>query len=122
MNKKIWVMLVGLCFFSCAKKNNDVPKLEMTSDEIVHAIVQMYSVNGAVNINDFSFRDSISGVYLQQISKLTGHSIETIKSDFAKLQQMPDSLLVLQNRSLDTIRVIQERLLTRGSTSKFNIN
>jgi len=31
-------------------------------------------------------------------------------------------LLVLQNRSLDTIRVIQERLLTRGSTSKFNIN
>lgn len=122
MNKKIWVMLVGLCFFSCAKKNNDVPKLEMKSDEIVHAIVQMYSVNAAVNINDFSFRDSISGVYLQQISKLTGHSIETIKSDFAKLQQMPDSLLVLQNRSLDTIRVIQERLLTRGSTSKFNIN
>ncbi|MBK8886359.1 MAG: hypothetical protein IPN46_07305 [Saprospiraceae bacterium] len=99
-----------------------MPKLEMTSDEIVHAIVQMYSVNAAVNISDFSFRDSISGVYLQQISKLTGHSIETIKSDFAKLQQMPDSLLVLQNRSLDTIRVIQERLLTRGSTSKFNIN
>jgi len=122
MNKKIWVMLVGLCFFSCAKKNNDVPKLEMTSDEIVHAIVQMYSVNAAVNISDFSFRDSISGVYLQQISKLTGHSIETIKLDFAKLQQMPDSLLVFQDRALDTIRVIQERLLTRGSTSKFNIN
>jgi len=122
MKKYIYLLILGLWCCSCANKNRELPELEMTSEEIVHTMVQMYSINAAVNISDFSFRDSLSGIYLQQISKLTGHSIETIKLDFAKLQQMPDSLLVFQDRALDTIRVIQERLLTRGSTSKFNIN
>lgn len=122
MKKYIYLLILGLWCCSCANKNRELPKLEMTSEEIVHTMVQMYSINAAVNISDFSFRDSLSGIYLQQISKLTGHSIETIKTDFAKLQQMPDSLLVFQDRALDTIRVIQERFLTKGGTSKFNIN
>jgi hypothetical protein len=85
----------------------------MTADEIVDALINMYSANASININDVGYRDSTSNVYFEQISKISGKSVDVIKSDFEKLQLMPDSLLVLQNRALDSLRVFQERQVFR---------
>jgi len=106
----IFMVCIG-AFFSCSKSQKSYPKLEMTADEIVNAIVQMYTVSAAINVNDEKYRDSTSAVYYQQVAKLTGKSIEVIKSDFEKLELMQDSLLILQNRAMDTLRMMQERNL-----------
>ena len=85
----------------------------MSADEIVECMVNMYTVNAAININDLSFRDSTTVKYYEQLSKISGKSVTTIKQDFEKLLLMPDSMLVLQNRALDTLRAIQDRTINK---------
>lgn len=116
------VVLIFLGMMSCGKKEKMYPKLEMTPDEIVHAMVQMYAANAAIHINDVKYRDSTSNKYFAQVAQLTGKSIEVIRSDFDKLQSMPDSLLVLQNRALDTLRTIQENQLFKPSKISIGLN
>lgn len=111
---RILIIIIFTLSYSCGKAKKNYPKLEMNADEIVHVLAQIYIANAAININDVSLRDSTSQVYFEQISKLVGKPIDIIKSDFEKLQLMPDSLLVLENRALDTLRAIQERQLTKG--------
>ncbi len=93
----------------------------MSADEIVHAMVEMYTINAAVNINDVVFRDSTSAVYYEQLSKISGKSVTVIREDFEKLLLMPDSLLVLQNRALDTLRAIQDKTINK-TTINIGIN
>lgn len=112
--RPIVFIIIMMLSQSCGKDKKDYPKLEMSADEVVHALVQIYIANAAININDVSLRDSTARVYFDQISKLVGKPIDVIKSDFQKLQLMPDSLLVLENRALDTLRAIQESQLTKG--------
>ena len=119
----VFLFLLGLWgLFSCSKQQKANPTLQMTSDEIVEALVQMYTVNAAININDIKYRDSTSNQYFKQIATMSGKSIDVIKSDFEKLQSMQDTLLVLQNRALDTLRVLQEKQLRLPSQTSPNLN
>lgn len=114
------VLLFSL--MACFNKEKNYPKLEMTADEIVYALVQMYTVNAAINLNDAGLKDSTSSVYYNQVAKLTGKPVEVIKSDFEKLQTMQDSLIILQTRALDTIRTIREKQMTKSGVINSNIN
>ncbi|MBK8627401.1 MAG: hypothetical protein IPN86_18090 [Saprospiraceae bacterium] len=123
MRMLVFLFLLGLWgLFSCSKQQKANPTLQMTSDEIVEALVQMYTVNAAININDIKYRDSTSNQYFKQIATMSGKSIDVIKSDFEKLQSMQDTLLVLQNRALDTLRVLQEKQLRLPSQTSPNLN
>ena len=122
MKNALLGMIIVWGMTSCIKKQSEQPKLQMTSDEIVQALVQMYAVNAAININDVEFRDSTSNVYFEQIAVLSGRSVDVIKADFEKLQSMQDSLLVLQNRALDTLRAIQEKQLFKTTPFNQNLN
>jgi len=114
--------LIFYSLTSCFNKEKSYPKLELSADEIVHALVQMYTANATINLNDAVFKDSTSSVYYSQVAKLTGKPIEVIKSDFEKLQLMQDSLIVLQTRALDTIRIIREKQMTKSGVMNSNIN
>jgi hypothetical protein len=112
-------IILFVAAWSCGKQKSDQPKLELTADELVFAIVQLYTTNAAININDATYRDSTSQVYFEQIAKIVGKPIDVIKSDLQKLQSMPDSLLVLENRALDTLRAIQQNQITKHNQVKF---
>ena len=107
--------------FSCSPKKVDT-KLTMTDDEIVHAMVQMYTANAAWNLNDISYQDSTKEKYYEDVAKIVGRPMSDIKTDFETLLQMPDSLLVLQGRALDTLRKMQENSFKIQSTVKPAIN
>ncbi len=111
MKKIIWMFSYCLIAFamSCSNSNGKYSKLEMTNEEIVNVFVQIYSVNAANQLNDPAVRDSMANVYMEQVSRITGKSVMTIKSDLDKLKQMPDSLYVLQSAALDTLRAIYEK-------------
>ncbi len=115
----ILLFFVFIC--SCKNGGKQYPQLSMSADEIVQCMVNMYTVNAAININDLSFRDSTTVKYYEQLSKISGKSVTTIKQDFEKLLLMPDSMLVLQNRALDTLRAIQDRTINR-TTINIGIN
>ena len=122
IKKKIaGILLVFSLFSSCTSDKKKYPVLSMSADEIVHAMVEMYTINAAVNINDVVFRDSTSAMYYEQLSKISGISVSVIREDFEKLLQMPDSLLVLQNRALDTLRAIQDKTINK-TTINIGIN
>ncbi len=111
----IWIL-------SSCQTNTKNQKLIMTDDEIVNAMVQMYTANAAWNLNDISYQDSTREKYYTDISKLLGRPISEIKTDFETLLLMPDSLLVLQSRALDTLRQMQENSFNRPAVIKPEIN
>jgi hypothetical protein len=115
------ILLFFVLICSCKKGEKQYPDLSMSADEIVHCMVEMYTINAAININDFSFRYSTTAVYYGQLSKISGKSVTTIKQDFEKLLLMPDSMLVLQNRALDTLRAIQDKTINK-TTINIGIN
>ncbi|MBK9733509.1 MAG: hypothetical protein IPO92_00510 [Saprospiraceae bacterium] len=106
---------------SCGKKNKS-SLLNMTNDELVKAMVDMYCVNAALNISDTQSRDSIKQIYYAQLNQITGKSIEDIRTDFDKLLLMPDTLVMLQNRALDTLRLMQDRSMTMPTPVSLGIN
>ena len=115
MIKTFNVVVILSLILSCDyKKKND---LVLTNDQLVHAMVEMYTVNAALEINDASFRDSMSIIYFKKISEITGHSSEVIRKDFDKLVQMPDSLLMIQGRAMDTLRHLVEKSISAPSIS-----
>jgi len=119
--KYVGILLFVLLICSCKTGGKQYPKLSMSADEIVHSMVEIYTINAAMNINDLSFRDSATGVYYNQLSKISGKSIAAIREDFEKLLLMPDSMLVLQNRALDTLRAMQYRTISK-TTINIGIN
>ena len=111
---------LSIAFFFSPKKVDS--KLIMTDDEIVHAMVQMYTANAAWNLNDISYQDSTQEKYYQDVAKIVGRPIADIKTDVETLLQLPDSLLVLQSRALDTLRKMQENSFKIQTTVKPAIN
>lgn len=105
-----WVFSVVILFFvlGCGKPKKKYPKLEMSTEQIVNVLVQIYSVNAANELNDPSVRDSMANVYMDQISKMTGISVDVIRSDMDKLKTMPDSLFILQSAAMDSLRAVYE--------------
>lgn len=124
-SNKGFIALILITFlsiaFSCSPKKVD-SKLIMTDDEIVHAMVQMYTANAAWNLNDISYQDSTKEKYYEDVAKIVGRPISDIKTDFETLLQLPDSLLVLQSRALDTLRKMQENSFKIQTTVKPAIN
>ncbi|MCE2789151.1 MAG: hypothetical protein LW630_04480 [Saprospiraceae bacterium] len=107
MNKLFPFLCIGL-FMACSSEKPPL-KLRLTHDQIVHAIVDMYSMNAALNLNDIVYRDSISNEYYSQFEKINGVPSEVIRSDLELLLQYPDTLVKLENRALDTLRVLLEK-------------
>lgn len=104
-----YIFIFLLFLFSCGEKQKKSAKLSMSSDEMVDLLIDMYCINAAININDFTYRDSTTQVYYAQLSEISGKSMDDIKSEFEKLLLMEDSLAVFQNRALDTLRSWQEK-------------
>lgn len=99
------------CLTGCVNKQKKFPEMEMSADEIVQAMINAYTVNAAIQLNDISVRDSVSDVYFNQMSKYTGRTPAFLRSEFEKLLLMPDSMIILQNRALDSLRLMQEKSL-----------
>lgn len=102
------VFLLLVC--GCRHEKKTVPQTTLTHDEIVKAIVELYTVNAALDINDAAFRDSTASVYFTQVSKILGRPAEVIREDFRILSAYPDTLMALQSKALDTLRELQFHL------------
>ena len=109
MIKSLFYILIVLVVFSYLDCVNKESKLSLTNDQLVHAMVEMYTINSAFNINDPSFRDSTSIIYYKKVYENTGLSPQLIREDFEKLMKMPDSLLMIQGRALDTLRYLMDK-------------
>lgn len=119
---KNFYFVIIFFIFGCAQNSARIPELQMTSEELVSALVQLYSANAAININDINLRDSTSKVYYKQIETIVGKPMDVIQSDLEKLKEMPDSLLVLQSMALDTLRAIQEKQLLKPKGISIGLN
>lgn len=119
--KSIYFLLIFL-IVGCSQNSTHHPKLQMTRKELVSALVQLYTVNAAININDVNLRDSTSKVYFKQIETIVGKPMHVIQSDLEKLKEMPDSLLVFQGIALDTLRAIQERQILKPKNISIGLN
>jgi len=99
------------CLTGCVNTQKKFPEMEMSADEIVQAMINAYTVNAAIQLNDISVRDSVSDVYFSQMAKYTGRTPAFLRAEFEKLLLMPDSMILLQNRALDSLRLMQEKSL-----------
>ncbi|MBK8518903.1 MAG: hypothetical protein IPL55_22255 [Saprospiraceae bacterium] len=117
MQNKKFIMLIVIIFISCQSDSKNANTLTLTNDELVQAMVEMYAVNAALNTNDASFRDSTSQIYYNKVADITGKPYSVIKSDFEKLLLMPDTLLLIQSRALDTLRSLMERTMKSPAIS-----
>ncbi|MBC7885301.1 MAG: hypothetical protein H7X99_07490, partial [Saprospiraceae bacterium] len=61
-------------------------------------------------LNHVSYQDSTRKVYYQQLAEITGRTVLEIEADFEMLLLMPDSLMILENRALDTLRFLHDKL------------
>lgn len=111
-----WIVFY-LILSSCTSIGKNELNLVLTNDELVRALVDMYTLNAALNINDASFRDSTSTIYYKKVAENLGVSSEIIKSDIEKLRAMPDSLLMIQGRALDTLRSLTEKNYSTSTIS-----
>jgi hypothetical protein len=109
----IVIVLFLLLATSCKKKIKDLPVLTLSNDQIVKAMVEIYSVKAAVDVNQLDLRDSVHQVYFKQAATIIGQPMEVIQADFEKLLLMPDSLIFLQNRALDTLRTMMDKVNNR---------
>ena len=107
MGKFVLYAFMLLWLASCKSKAIEKPVTTLSRDELVRAIVEMYTVNAALNINDISYRDSTYEVYLQQVSKILDKPADVIREDFRILVNHPDTLMALQSAALDTLREMQ---------------
>jgi hypothetical protein len=106
--RKITPLIAFLFLLSCVSAPAPL-RLQLTEDQLVHALVEMYTVNAALQLNDVTYRDSLSNVYYKQVEKNLGIPVEQLRTDLEQLLQHPDSLVRLENRALDTLRVLLEK-------------
>lgn len=102
---------------SCKKKVVNDIGLTMTNDELVEALINLSTVNGANNLNDPASKDSLSKIYLKKIESLGGQNMKEIRRNLDILTKHPDTLLMIQNRALDTLRAMQERQMRAVKTN-----
>ena len=109
MKKTLILLLMLTITASCGKPKKKYPKLEMTREQVINVLVQVYSVNAANELNDSAVRDSMANIYMDQVSEITGIPVSVIRSDLDKLRKMPDSLFVLQSAAMDSLRAVYEK-------------
>lgn len=83
----------------------------MNSGEVVHALAQVATMNAMLEVSDVSVYDSLSQHYKNEISRVTQRDYEEIIYNISLLETMPDTLIVLQTRALDTLRKLQNKLV-----------
>ncbi len=105
-----YFLLTLLLVVGCDVKPND-GELTMDSAEIVHALVQIATVKGVLEVSDVSVHDSLFVVYKNEIERLTAKDYDEIIKNLTILESMPDSLSVFQTRALDTLRQLQNKLI-----------
>ncbi len=111
MNKILFfvTMTIVSCQISTSK-----PKLTMTNDQLVEAMIELYTAKAAANLSNVEYRDSLMDLYYVQIAKKMGKPVQEIESNFNELLKVPDSLVMIQNRAMDTIREWQNLRLSGG--------
>lgn len=107
---RLLYFVILLLLVACKSKTEDKPVTTLSRDELVRAIVEMYTVNAALDINDVSYRDSTYQVYYSQVSRILGKPADIIREDFRILTNYPDTLMALQSAALDTLREMQFHL------------
>lgn len=114
---KLLLVMLFVSNFSCNNKSTVVPELTLTNDQIVQVLVDIYCAKAAVELNDLNVRDSVHRLYFKQVSESIGQPMEVIETDFEKLRLMPDTLILLQNRALDTLRTMLDKANQQPSAS-----
>jgi hypothetical protein len=91
----------------------------MSRDQIVQSLVDISLVNGAVQLTDPRYRDSLLEIYTNIIYS-NGKDPKEIRRNLTILMDYPDTLLHFQNIALDSLRAIQERQIKKiqGVTQK----
>jgi len=112
------IFIIGIISFlpSCIEKNK-VTQLSLSNDELVHAMVEMYTLQASLNLNDIDYRDSMANIYYSKVAENTGRSAEFIRNEFEKLVLMPDTLVMIQSRALDTLRYLQDNRYSQSPIS-----
>jgi hypothetical protein len=78
-------------------------------DTLVSIIIDLYSVKAAINMNHPSLQDSTSKAYFDQLSGIYGYTPDEIKYNLETLSSDIDSMMILQNRALDSLRLYNEK-------------
>jgi len=102
--------LVAIMIAGC-DINPNKGELTMDSSEIVHALVQIATVKGILEVSDVSAHDSLFSHYKNEIERLTNKDYDEIIRNLNLLEKMPDSLSAMQTRALDTLRQLQNKLI-----------
>jgi len=111
--KYIWV----LCLFIACNKT-EKPKLTLSEEKIVNLLVDLYIIKSTIATNHPDYQDSTRLIYFEQLSNIHGISISEIKLNLEELTKDPDSLMILQNRALDTFRIYQEQQFEPQNTGQ----
>ncbi|MBK9255244.1 MAG: hypothetical protein IPM42_07145 [Saprospiraceae bacterium] len=106
---RIKIAVLFLILVACKKDNT--PKLTIPEDKLVMMMVDMYTIKATVQMNHESYKDSTRSAYYSQMEKIYNFPVSEIKKNFEELAKNQDSMMIIQNRAMDTIRVLQERNL-----------
>ena len=119
MSYKLGSFFLMLSFLSCYAPAE--PVRSIPEDTLVSIIIDLYSVKAAINMNHPTLQDSTSKVYFDQLSSIYGYSPDEIKYNLEMLSANIDSMMILQNRALDSLRLYNEKRY-QSQYSSGNIN
>jgi hypothetical protein len=105
-----WIILIYVIFLGCSSEVKN-PSLTMDSADIVHAMVQIATINGVLEVSDASLQDSLFQHYKTEMEHLTQKEYEEVMYNLRVLETMPDTLILLQTQALDTLRKLQNKLV-----------
>lgn len=119
MNINSGLILIILILWGC--KSSDKVNLTIPEDTLVKIMTDIYAIKSAVNLNHPSYKDSTALAYFDQLSKVYGYTPEEIQRNLESLALDIDSMIIIQNMALDTLRVFNERRYqTQYSTGNIN--
>jgi hypothetical protein len=113
-----FILNVGIMvtLMSCVQKEVRLPA---EKEKLVQLLEDIYLAEGMADGADLAVRDSVRGVYMLQIAKHHGMSIEEMEDIFKELSQMPDSLYSLQGMALDSLRIKQVNLKEKANLGQY---
>jgi hypothetical protein len=107
MHSKIGVFCLILISLRCSAPSESVRSIP--EDTLVSIMIDLYSLKAAINMNHPSLQDSTSKVYYEQMQSIYGYTPDEIKHNLELLSTDIDSMMILQNRALDSLRLYNEK-------------
>lgn len=92
--------------FACKDKS---PELPLEKHKLVELMTDIYVAESMASHADLSVRDSVHGLYIQQVSIRHKMTIDEINQVMKKLTEMPDSLYLIQGIAIDSLSARQSR-------------